>query len=93
VKNLAELADGPALYVTWQGQDICFVACATPLSSSLAFSFQLEISAAKNWQVTYLILTRHRLRNMSVANTEVFRVFVKGKYASVIPVFKFVFKY
>ena len=40
-KNLTELADGPPLYVDWQGQGVCFASSATPLSLT-QYNFLLE---------------------------------------------------
>jgi hypothetical protein len=61
----------------WDGIARTFVSPASRLSSSLAFDFQLETSAAKTWHVSCLVRTGGSLRNLSVENTEIFNAFVK----------------
>ena len=77
VKNLAELAYGPAVSVRWHCQSICFVLSAARLSPSPAFGFPPETSAAKNQQMSCLVRNRGSLRNTCVENTEVLHAFMK----------------
>jgi hypothetical protein len=89
VKNLAELAYGPAMSVRWHCQDICFVLSAARQSPPLAFGFPPETSAAEDWQMSCLVRTRGSLRNMRVENKEVLHVFMK--VCGVLYCFEFVF--
>ena len=60
LKNLTQLADGPTLYVDWQGQGVCFASSANPLSLSqykrLALNLLLKNFTCQNKLRTYSII-------------------------------------
>jgi hypothetical protein len=65
-KDLAELADGPTLYLSWQGCDICCVSPPKPLSLPVC---RPKISPAKNYQIA----TDSKSRLMFIASAHVIK--------------------